>query len=214
MTDQRITSNDHAIPVVVPGWHGSEAGHWQSIWRAEHTGWRWVEQRDWATPDCSEWVSGLDQAVADCPGRAIIVAHSLGCIAFAHWASFARERLRAKVEGAFLVAPADVEREGAPWEIRGFAPIPKCRIPVPTMLVASESDPCMTFPVARSLAARWHSDLVNAGDVGHINVASGHGPWPTGKVLLRGFLSDLEAPVFETSRKLRPQSHAAVQRHG
>ncbi len=194
------------VPVLVPGWHGSGTGHWQAIWRSEHPDWRRVEQRDWITPNCGDWVGALDQAVEECPGRVMIVAHSLGCVAFVHWASFARERLRRKVDGALLVAPADVERESVPRELRGFAPIPKCRIPVPTLVIASENDPCMSFPMARSLAARWNSDLVNAGAAGHINVASGHGPWPAGKILLRGFLRDLAAPVLETSRKLRPQS--------
>jgi uncharacterized protein len=212
MINQRITPSDAPLPLVVPGWHGSGSNHWQAIWRAEHRGWRWVEQRDWATPECWEWVNRLDQAVADCPGPVIVVAHSLGCIAVAHWATIVQKRFREKVVGAFLVAPADVERENAPREIRGFAPFPKCRIPVPTMLIASENDHCMTFPVARSLAGRWGSDLVNAGPAGHINVASGHGPWPEGKTLLSGFLRDLAAPVFETGRKIRSHWHAAPQR--
>jgi predicted alpha/beta hydrolase family esterase len=42
---------------------------------------------------------------------------------------------------------------------------------------------------------------VNAGTAGHINVDSGHGPWPMGMTLLRGFMHDLAAPVLETSRK-------------
>jgi predicted alpha/beta hydrolase family esterase len=189
-------------PVILPGLHGSGAGHWQAIWRAEHPDWLWVEQRDWESPDCSEWVNRLDVVVADCPGPVVIVAHSLGCLTFAHWASLAREQVRLKVEGGFLVTPADVGRDGSPPEIRGFGPAPKCRLPVPTMLIASENDPCMTFPAARSLALCWKSVLVNAGAAGHINVASGHGPWPMGITLLNGFLRDLASPVSETGRKL------------
>ena len=190
-------------PVLVPGWHGSGPAHWQTIWRAEHPDWRWVEQSNWEAPDCGQWIDRLDGVVEDCPGPVIIVAHSLGCLAFAHWASFARERVRGKVEGAFLVAPADVERENSPEEIRGFSPAPKCRMPVPTMVIASENDPCMSFARARRLAVFWESLLVNAGTAGHINVASGHGPWPMGITLLRGFMRDLAAPVLETSRKHR-----------
>ena len=162
-----------------------------------------MEQRDWESPDCGQWIDRLDEVVEDCAGPVIIVAHSLGCLAFAHWASFARERVRRKVEGAFLVAPADVEGENSPEEIRGFSPAPKCRMPVPTMVIASENDPCMSFRQARRLALFWKSVLVNAGAAGHINVASGHGPWPTGMTLLGGFMRDLAAPVLETSRKRR-----------
>ncbi len=83
--------------MIVPGLHGSGAGHWQAIWRAEHPDWLWVEQRDWESPDCGEWVDRLDGVVADCPGRVVIVAHSLGCMTFAHWASLARDQVRLKV---------------------------------------------------------------------------------------------------------------------
>jgi predicted alpha/beta hydrolase family esterase len=161
-----------------------------------------VEQNDWESPDCGQWIDRLDGVVEDCPVPVIIVAHSLGCLAFAHWARSARERVRRKVEGAFLVAPADVERGNSPEEIRGFSPAPTCRMPVPTMLIASENDPCMTFRQARRLALLWKSVLVDAGTAGHINVASGHGPWPMGMTLLNGFIRDLAAPVLEPSRKV------------
>lgn len=188
-------------PVLVPGWHGSGAAHWQALWHAEHEDWGWVEQNDWVVPTLAQWVDRLDAVVSGCPGPVLIVAHSLGCMTFAHWASFAREEVRRKVAGAFLVAPADVEREGAPREFHDFAPLPKNRIPVPTMLIASENDPCMTLPAARRLANGWKSILVNAGAAGHINVASGHGAWPGGKTLLNGFVRDLAAPVLELSQK-------------
>lgn len=197
-----MVENRNPISVLVPGWHGSGAAHWQAIWHAKHRDWLWVEQRDWELPNCGEWVNRLDQVVEDCPGPVIVVAHSLGCLAFAHWASFARERVRRKVEGAFLVAPPQVDRENSPPEIRGFSVTPRHPMPVRTMLIASENDPCMPFPQARRMAVLWKSVLVNAGLAGHINVASGHGPWPAGENLLDGFIRDLAAPVVETSRKL------------
>jgi predicted alpha/beta hydrolase family esterase len=190
-------------PVIVPGLHGSCAAHWQAIWKAEYPNSRWVQQRDWESPDCAEWMDTLDSVVMDCPGPVVIIAHSLGCMAFSHWAAFAGDRVRLKVKGGFLVAPADVERENTPREIRSFAPAPRCSLPVPTMLIASENDPCISLPAAMRLAVRWKSIFVNAGPAGHINVASGHGPWPMGKTLLNGFLRDLAAPVLERGRKLR-----------
>jgi len=69
------------------------------------------------------------------------------------------------------------------------------------MVIASENDPCMAFSQARRLAVLWKSVLLNAGAAGHINVASGHGPWPIGMALLCGFMRDLAAPVLEPSRK-------------
>jgi hypothetical protein len=52
----------------------------------------------------------------------------------------------------------------------------------------------MTLAAARLLAAQWKSNFVNAGAAGHINVDSGHGPWPAGRVLFQGFSRTLGAP--------------------
>jgi predicted alpha/beta hydrolase family esterase len=64
-------------------------------------------------------------------------------------------------------------------------------LPFPAALVASTSDPYMDIPAARSLARRWGAVFVNAGDCGHINVDSGHGPWPEGRELLTSFMSQV-----------------------
>jgi hypothetical protein len=45
--------------------------------------------------------------------------------------------IRMKPESA---RSSDVGRETSPPEIRGFAPAPNCRLPVPTMLIASENE--------------------------------------------------------------------------
>jgi hypothetical protein len=37
---------------------------------------------------------------------------------------------------------------------------------------------------ARHLGDQWHADFVDAGDAGHINVASGHSLWKGGLALL------------------------------
>jgi len=43
----------------------------------------------------------------------------------------------------------------------------------------------MTLDTAEDLARALGSRFVNAGHVGHINVDSGHGPWPQGEALLK-----------------------------
>jgi predicted alpha/beta hydrolase family esterase len=57
--------------------------------------------------------------------------------------------------------------------------------------VASENDPYGTLQFAKQTARAWKSRLVNAGHAGHINVDSGHGPWPAGAQLLRGLIADV-----------------------
>ena len=41
------------------------------------------------------------------------------------------------------------------------------------------------------MALAWGSTLVDAGDVGHLDIASGHGPWPEGAMRFGLFLKHL-----------------------
>jgi hypothetical protein len=172
--------------LVVPGWTSSGPEHWQSLWERANPAWRRVEQRDWETPDPAEWVATLDAAVAAAPAPPVLVAHSLGCIAVAHWVARSPS---APAAGALLVAPADVEREDAPAALRAFAPIPLRPLPFPALVVASRDDPYVTFARAGAMAAAWEAELVDAGYAGHLNTAAGFGPWPVGQALLHGLLA-------------------------
>jgi hypothetical protein len=114
----------------------------------------------------------------------VLAAHSLACVLVAHLAL--RSVTARRVAGALLVAPADIEaRRSGLAELASFAPIPRGRLPFPAIVVASRNDPYMTFERAASLADGWGADLVDLGAAGHINVASGHGPWPYGHELVR-----------------------------
>jgi predicted alpha/beta hydrolase family esterase len=66
--------------------------------------------------------------------------------------------------------------------------MPLCRLPFPTIAVASTNDPAVTFERAQLFAASWGSELVNVGDAGHIEAKSGYGPWPEGHLLLEKLL--------------------------
>jgi predicted alpha/beta hydrolase family esterase len=170
--------------LTVPGWNGSGPTHWQSIWEAGSTGFRRVNQRDWQRPSRREWIDSIDREVGNADPPVILVAHSLGCIAVAHWAA---SRIVAAVAGALLVAPPWLTAsETCPVELRSFLPMPLGRLPFRSILVASENDPYLPIELAVRLARSWGSEFVNAGRQGHINVASGHGAWPTGERLLEG----------------------------
>jgi predicted alpha/beta hydrolase family esterase len=58
--------------------------------------------------------------------------------------------------------------------------------------VASRDDPYGTYEHAGDIANAWGSLLVDAGNSGHINVKSGHGPWPEGTMVFAQFLSRLK----------------------
>jgi predicted alpha/beta hydrolase family esterase len=134
----------------------------------------------------------LARAVESAP-QAIVVGHSLGCALIAHLAC---QHPELKIGGALLVAPADVDRED--WvspQVRGFAPMPLGRLPFRTVVVASMNDPYMTIERARFLAKSWGAGLVNAGSCGHINVASGFGPWAAGEKILAELVGECRLPA-------------------
>jgi predicted alpha/beta hydrolase family esterase len=98
-----------------------------------------------------------------------------------------------KVRGAFLVAPPDHEGGAIPREATGFGQVPRDPLPFPSMLVASTNDPLCSVERAVDMAAAWGSDLHFAGEAGHINAASGHGPWPEGLVMFTRLMQRLRA---------------------
>ena len=59
------------------------------------------------------------------------------------------------------------------------------------MIVAANDDPYAEPPFAHDLAADLGAQFLDAGPAGHINVASGHGPWPEGSMAFANFLAKL-----------------------
>ena len=170
---------------MVPGFTGSGPDHWQSHWERARPDYLRLEQRDWDRPDPAEWVRALDERIATFGAGVVLVGHSLGCITIARWALL---RVSGAIAGAMLVAPSDVEVASAPPEVRGFATIPMVPLGFESLVVSSDDDPLVTAQRARGFAAAWGSRFISIGNAGHINTASGHGPWPEGFGLLREFI--------------------------
>lgn len=166
--------------LILPGWHGSPDDHWQSHWQRLLPNSARVEQADWHAPQKAAWIAALDQAVEASSEPTVLVAHSLGCVTVAHWAAQASAARVARVRGALLVAPADVERPGCPDALRDFAPLPRARLPFPSVLIGSDNDPAMAAERAVALGRAWGSDVTVLPNAGHINVASGHRHWERG----------------------------------
>ncbi|MET0373215.1 MAG: alpha/beta hydrolase [Rhizorhabdus sp.] len=183
--------------LIIPGLHSSGPDHWQSRWLRERDDCRWVELGDWADPTRLGWVAALDRAVARADGCPVLVAHSLGCLAVAWWATSAGERA-AKVAGALLVAPPDTDRIGADPRLQRFAPAPRHSLPFPAIVAASRSDPYASFERSRQMARAWSARFHDAGDAGHLNASSGLGSWDEGQGLLD------EVIAGATSRWQRP----------
>lgn len=176
--------------LILPGLYDSGPEHWQSHWvRTDHSC-RRVEQRDWNTPACRDWVDRLEEDLASIPGPAVLVAHSSSCVTIAHWAQDAPAASVAKVRGALLVAPSDPEAPSYPVGPTGFAPVPLQRLPFRSIVVASTNDEYVTMARARAFAQAWGSLFVDAGPAGHVNSASGLGDWPAGRALLEQLRSE------------------------
>jgi predicted alpha/beta hydrolase family esterase len=173
--------------LTIPGLDGSGPDHWQTLWEAELPNCRRVEMPDWAKPNRAEWVESLDQAIAAAQSPTILVAHSLGCLTVAWWAKEKWQlRWDGQVLGALLVAPPCVEGECATERIVDFRPAPRTTLPFPTLLVASRDDPYASIATSQRFAAMWGSELIDAGNAGHINAASRLGRWEHGIGLLAG----------------------------
>lgn len=166
--------------LILPGLGNSGPQHWQTLWMAGRPGFRRVEQADWETPRCSDWVAQLDAAVQKVGAQALLVAHSAACALVAHWAAAHGQRVR----GALLVGPSDTEAPSYPIGPTGFAPMPLVRLPFASTVVASADDPYVSLDRAELFARSWGSQFVNIGTAGHINTASGLGSWPAGLELL------------------------------
>jgi uncharacterized protein len=185
--------------LIVPGWSGSGPDHWQSRWERSLKTARRVEQADWVEPHQSTWVRQITTEIANSTRPVVLVAHSLGVVAVVHALS---GLTTGAVKGAFLVAPADTEY-AQDWPVtqgetfdpkaRGFAHVPMIPLPCASALIASADDPYCSLDRARTFASAWGSHLFEAGAVGHINTASGHGPWPDGLMQFGWFMRTLSA---------------------
>jgi len=138
----------------------------------------------------AHWAQAVRDGIDRAPGPVWLVAHSFGCLAAVLAAGSRRER----VAGLMLVAPADPERF-TPQGLRDAKTlpelpslarwIPRSPLGAPSLVVASTNDPWVRLSSAAYWAQCWGSQLENIGAAGHINVDSGHGPWPHGLALFK-----------------------------
>lgn len=167
--------------LIIPGLNNSGPKHWQSFWEKSLPDTGRIVQRNWENPQKEDWVERLARHISELKTETVLVAHSLGSITAVEWLLREKNPL---VRGAFLVAPADadtVER------IQSFAPVPLSKLPVPSIIIASENDPYLSIERAKIFASAWGADLVDVGMLGHINAETDLGEWPAGRKLLAEF---------------------------
>ncbi|MCW2308374.1 RBBP9/YdeN family alpha/beta hydrolase [Rhodobium gokarnense] len=175
--------------LILPDCGNADDDHWQTRWERKLSTARRVVQDDWACPDMSAWVERIVEAVGEAERPVVFLAHGLGIAAMVHAAPNLDP---AKLAAGFLVAPVDVEDGRIPETVDpALAPLSRDPLPFPSMLVASRSDPACSFETADDLGHAWGSFVIDAGDVGHLDSDSGHGPWPEGSLTFARFLSSI-----------------------
>ena len=174
--------------ILVPGFGDSTQYYWVHRWQAKLSTAKTIALANWNHAAKAHWVAAIVDAVAQADKPVVLVGHSLGVAAIAH----AAPHLNRPVAGAFLVALSDWNRPDLlPGVTHDFAPLPQHPLPFKSVLVASRNDPYCDYPVAEDFARHWHATLIDAGESGHINSESGHGPWPEGLMSFAGFLNKL-----------------------
>ncbi|WP_299816905.1 alpha/beta fold hydrolase [uncultured Roseibium sp.] len=175
--------------LLIPGYGKTLPGHWLLRWRDKMATARVVKQAELQVPSRKQWLETLSAEVDACERPVVLVAHSLGCILVAH----AARALKDRIAGAYLVAPSDWDRDGLVKEFDGgdFRPVPLNPLPFQSHLVASRNDPYCDYERAREFAMAWGATIQDAGQAGHINLESGHGPWPEGMMSFAHFMKRL-----------------------
>jgi uncharacterized protein len=170
--------------IFVAGLGGSGADHWQTRWRAKLPTAVSVEQANWDRPMLAPWTDNVVAACSNATRPILLIAHSLGVATVAR----AAPRLAAmNIKGAFLVAPPS-DAFLAASAFGEFGPNPRAPLPFPALVVAGSDDLHGLIESSRALARDWGAEFIDAGAVGHINVESGHGPWPEGLMSLAQLL--------------------------
>ena len=184
-------TDDRTLPTVliVPGLRDHVPEHWQTHLAQRLTRVRSVAPMGREDLDCSKRVEALEAVARSIEGPIVLVAHSAGTITVAHWA----RRTKRAVLSALLATPPDFERpmpEGYPTLEQladaGWLPVPRQPLPFPSIVAASRDDPLASFDRVQELAQQWGSRLIDLGKVGHLNPASGYGPWSMAEQFIDG----------------------------
>lgn len=174
--------------LFIPGYGNSDKDHWQTSFEKHLPNSLRIEQKSWDHPVCEDWVKAIQDTMQKYDADSIVlVSHSMGGIAIAHWAA----RYKTKIKGAFIVAPPDLENPYTDLGLNSFTPIPVIKFPFPSMVIASSNDNWATVQRTQTFANHWGSKLIIIGDAGHINSSAGYGEWKEGLKLLKEFAGEV-----------------------
>ncbi|WP_397447975.1 RBBP9/YdeN family alpha/beta hydrolase [Pseudomonas sp. NA-150] len=176
-----------ATVLIVPGLREHVTEHWQTLLEARLNKVRSVPPLETDKLDCAARVRAIQQQLEQIEGPVILVAHSAGVLMVAHWAA----RHSRPIKGALLAAPPDLNADwpqGYPHpdtlRANGWDPLPTGALPFRSIVAASTNDYLASLDASTRLAEGWGSELLNLGEVGHLNPAAGYGPWQQAEALI------------------------------
>lgn len=174
--------------VLVPGLRDHVEAHWQTHLHKELARCVTVPPLEHDKLSRAARVNALAQTLEGVQGRVVLVAHSAGVITTLHWA----RQFQRPIVGALLATPSNLDAPlptGYPTldqlQAHDWLPVPREPLPFAAIVAASRNDPLARFDVAEAMAADWGARLVDLGEVGHLNPASGYGRWEGAHALLR-----------------------------
>jgi hypothetical protein len=181
-----------ATVLIVPGLRDHVAEHWQTLLEARLSNVRSVPPLETDKLDCAARVRAIQHELAQIDGPVILVAHSAGVLMVAHWVALhGAARHAAPIKGALLAAPPDLNATWpsgypSPETLRthGWDPLPAGALPFRSIVAASSNDHLASLEAVTCMARNWGSEVVNLGEVGHLNPASGFGHWPQAEALI------------------------------
>lgn len=177
-----------ATILIVPGLREHVAEHWQTLLAARLSNVRSVAPLETDKLDCMARVRAIQHELEQIDGPVILVAHSAGVLMVAHWAA----HYSRPIKGALLAAPPDLD---AVWpsnypssetlRSQGWNPLPQGPLPFRSIVAGSTNDHLASLPAVSRMAESWGAELLNLGDVGHLNPAAGFGHWQQAEALIQ-----------------------------
>ena len=176
--------------LILPSHGELHPDFWLTRWARQLPTARIVAHDDPHAPDPDAHVAALLTEIARAVKPVVLVGHGLGALTITR-AVEADAAAMARVSGAYFVAAPDVESAGTPAPMQPFAPLPLVRLPFPSALIASRTDPHCDYARAKEFADAWGATIADAGESGHIDRDAGFGPWPEGLMRFAALLKAL-----------------------
>jgi uncharacterized protein len=176
-----------ATVLIVPGLREHVAEHWQTLLQDRLGKVRSVPPLETDKLDCMARVRAIQHELEQIDGPVILVAHSAGVLMVAHWAA----HYSRPIKGALLAAPPDLDAVWPPnypssetLRSQGWNPLPQGPLPFRSIVAGSTNDHLASLPAVTRMAEGWGAELLNLGDVGHLNPAAGFGHWQQAEALI------------------------------